>query len=230
MTYPPRGMAPSRLDFRIDALASGSQARAATFQTLHGPVETPVFMPVGTQAAVQRAVSGVAGGRGLARAAREHLPPAAASGAGGLPPYRRHPPVHELGRPRAHRLRRVPDLLAAPLARADRRGGRVPELRRRQGGAAEPRAVDRHAGRDRQRHHDGARPVRQLRGRPRLGAGRPGAHPPLGRAQPRRAGRLGPVAVRHRAGSALRRPARRERRVPVRPALRRPGDRRAGGR
>jgi queuine tRNA-ribosyltransferase len=46
-------MAPSRLDFRIDAQASGSRARAATFRTLHGPVETPLFMPVGTQAAVR---------------------------------------------------------------------------------------------------------------------------------------------------------------------------------
>ena len=44
---------PSRLGFRIDALASDSQARAATFRTLHGEVETPLFMPVGTQAAVK---------------------------------------------------------------------------------------------------------------------------------------------------------------------------------
>ncbi len=43
----------SRLELRIDAQASGSQARAATFRTLHGDVETPVFMPVGTQAAVK---------------------------------------------------------------------------------------------------------------------------------------------------------------------------------
>jgi queuine tRNA-ribosyltransferase len=46
-------MALSRLGFRIDAQASGSRARAATFRTLHGPVETPLFMPVGTQAAVR---------------------------------------------------------------------------------------------------------------------------------------------------------------------------------
>ena len=53
MPYASGCMAPSRLDFRIDAQASGSQARAATFRTLHGPVETPIFMPVGTQAAVK---------------------------------------------------------------------------------------------------------------------------------------------------------------------------------
>jgi queuine tRNA-ribosyltransferase len=46
-------MVRSRLDFRIDAQASGSRARAATFRTPHGLVETPLFMPVGTQAAVR---------------------------------------------------------------------------------------------------------------------------------------------------------------------------------
>ena len=43
----------SRLSFRIDAQASDSQARAATFRTLHGEVATPLFMPVGTQAVVK---------------------------------------------------------------------------------------------------------------------------------------------------------------------------------
>ena len=43
----------SRLSFRIDAQASGSQARAGTFRTLHGEVATPLFMPVGTQAVVK---------------------------------------------------------------------------------------------------------------------------------------------------------------------------------
>jgi len=43
----------SRLNFRLDALAAGSRARAATFQTLHNEVRTPLFMPVGTQATVK---------------------------------------------------------------------------------------------------------------------------------------------------------------------------------
>ena len=43
----------SRLKFTLEAEASGSKARAATFQTLHGEVKTPVFMPVGTQATVK---------------------------------------------------------------------------------------------------------------------------------------------------------------------------------
>ena len=43
----------SRLNFRVDALATGSRARAATFRTLHNEVKTPLFMPVGTQATVK---------------------------------------------------------------------------------------------------------------------------------------------------------------------------------
>ncbi len=43
----------SRLNFQLDAQASGSRARAATFRTLHNEVQTPLFMPVGTQATVK---------------------------------------------------------------------------------------------------------------------------------------------------------------------------------
>ena len=46
-------MNPSRLNFHLDAQASGSRARAATFRTLHNEVRTPLFMPVGTQATVK---------------------------------------------------------------------------------------------------------------------------------------------------------------------------------
>jgi queuine tRNA-ribosyltransferase len=43
----------SRLDFQLQARATGSRARAATFRTLHGLIQTPLFMPVGTQATVK---------------------------------------------------------------------------------------------------------------------------------------------------------------------------------
>ena len=43
----------TRLDFSLEREANGSRARAARFQTLHGKVETPIFMPVGTQATVK---------------------------------------------------------------------------------------------------------------------------------------------------------------------------------
>jgi len=43
----------NRLNFRVEARATGSRARAATFRTLHNEVLTPLFMPVGTQATVK---------------------------------------------------------------------------------------------------------------------------------------------------------------------------------
>jgi len=43
----------SRLQFKLEKTASGSQARAGSFTALHGSVKTPVFMPVGTQATVK---------------------------------------------------------------------------------------------------------------------------------------------------------------------------------
>src|SRR5262245_38243093 len=45
--------AQTRLDFTLEGESRGSKARAATFRTLHGEVETPVFIPVGTQATVK---------------------------------------------------------------------------------------------------------------------------------------------------------------------------------
>lgn len=43
----------SRLNFRLEKVASGSRARATTFRTLHNEVQTPLFMPVGTRATVR---------------------------------------------------------------------------------------------------------------------------------------------------------------------------------
>lgn len=46
-------MSNGRLNFKLEAVATGSRARAATFKTLHNEVKTPLFMPVGTQATVK---------------------------------------------------------------------------------------------------------------------------------------------------------------------------------
>ena len=43
----------SRLDFTVQAQTAESSARACTFTTLHNTVETPVFMPVATRAALR---------------------------------------------------------------------------------------------------------------------------------------------------------------------------------
>ncbi|HSS38381.1 MAG TPA: tRNA-guanine transglycosylase, partial [Polyangia bacterium] len=44
-------MAPPPGTFQVTARAG--RARGGVLQTAHGPVETPVFMPVGTQASVK---------------------------------------------------------------------------------------------------------------------------------------------------------------------------------
>ena len=41
------------MPFAFDILAHSGSARRARLSTAHGPVETPVFMPVGTQATVK---------------------------------------------------------------------------------------------------------------------------------------------------------------------------------
>src|SRR5262245_54221444 len=43
----------TRLPFTVQKESRNSKARAATLQTLHGVVHTPIFMPVGTQATVK---------------------------------------------------------------------------------------------------------------------------------------------------------------------------------
>ncbi|HRO66625.1 MAG TPA: tRNA-guanine transglycosylase, partial [Pseudobdellovibrionaceae bacterium] len=43
----------SRLNFHLEAEAQDSKARAGRFMTAHGPIQTPIFMPVGTQATVK---------------------------------------------------------------------------------------------------------------------------------------------------------------------------------
>src|SRR5437763_426645 len=41
------------MSFRFTLLATDGSARRGRFETPHGPVETPVFMPVGTQGTVK---------------------------------------------------------------------------------------------------------------------------------------------------------------------------------
>jgi queuine tRNA-ribosyltransferase len=43
----------TRLNFTVERECSATNARAAKFHTLHGEVETPIFIPVGTQATVK---------------------------------------------------------------------------------------------------------------------------------------------------------------------------------
>src|ERR1700687_5920739 len=43
----------SSFSFTVEAECSESWARAGTIQTAHGSIQTPIFMPVGTQATVK---------------------------------------------------------------------------------------------------------------------------------------------------------------------------------
>ncbi|MBA3821148.1 MAG: tRNA guanosine(34) transglycosylase Tgt, partial [Deltaproteobacteria bacterium] len=42
-----------RVKFQLEATATGTRARAATITTLHGTIQTPIFMPVGTRGTVR---------------------------------------------------------------------------------------------------------------------------------------------------------------------------------
>ena len=41
------------MEFTLQYTATDSKARAGLIQTDHGPIETPIFMPVGTAAAMK---------------------------------------------------------------------------------------------------------------------------------------------------------------------------------
>jgi hypothetical protein len=103
-------------DSRIRPSASGSRARAATFRTLHGVIQTPLFMPVGTQATVkaQTPESLHASGSQILLANTYHLllrpGPEVFEKMGGIHRFMKWP---GLG---AHGLGRLSDFLAAALA------------------------------------------------------------------------------------------------------------------
>ncbi|MBB63703.1 MAG: tRNA guanosine(34) transglycosylase Tgt, partial [Waddliaceae bacterium] len=42
-----------RLNFRVEKVAEGTRARLGSIETEHGTIQTPIFMPVGTRAAVK---------------------------------------------------------------------------------------------------------------------------------------------------------------------------------
>ena len=132
--------------------------------------------------------------------AREHLPlgHAPRGGAGGR--GRGHPPLHELRRPHAHRLRRIPGVLAGRHREALRRRGHVPVHLRRQQDPLDARGEHAHPGAHRRRHRHAAGPVRPLPRHPRVRGARRGLLQRLGASLP--GGPYAPRsdALRHRAG------------------------------
>ena len=92
------------------------RARLAVLQTGHGPVETPVFMPVGTQGAVkailQRDLKEMGVRMVLANAYHLYLRPGDALDQG----YGRHSEVCRMGRGRIDGQRRIPDFQSGSAA------------------------------------------------------------------------------------------------------------------
>jgi hypothetical protein len=69
--------------FEILARDPGSAARRGRLWTAHGPVETPVFMPVGTQGSVKAMSPAELQEDGLPHSAGQHLSPERPAGHGG---------------------------------------------------------------------------------------------------------------------------------------------------
>ena len=112
--------------------ADGStRARIGRLTLTHGVVETPQFMPVGTNATVKAlSPDDIRDGRRLDHP-RQHLPPLPATRARADRAARRPAPVHGLGRPDPHRLGRLPGRLARRPAGRRRRRRDVPQPPRR---------------------------------------------------------------------------------------------------
>ena len=150
------------MNFRLEAEAAGSRARAATFRTLHNEVQTPLFMPVGTQATVKAQLTRTLEEAGsqilLANTYHLLLRP-------GPEVFRRTGGIHGFMSWERSVLTDSGgfQIFSLPHSRAmSEEGARLPELSRRPDDPAQPGGQHRDAERDRQRHHDGARSMHRL--------------------------------------------------------------------
>ena len=135
-------------------------ARAGLLTTPHGPVETPVFMPVGTAGHRQGAHARDGPRRRRADHPGQHLSPRPSAGRRTHPRPRRPAQLHELAGADPHRLGRVPGL--QPRRRRSKitdHGGEVQEPHRRHPARTHARAGRRDPGEPRLRHRHGARRV-----------------------------------------------------------------------
>ncbi len=153
--------------FRWVATARGSSARAGVLETLHGPVLTPVFMPVGTQATVKAQLPQTLLDSGsqvlLANTYHLLLRP-------GPEVLRRMGGIHRfMSWPRAV----LTDsggyqVFSLPGARTvSEEGATFRSYVDHKHGAPLPRVEHRDPDRHRRRHHDGLRPLRGVDSRPR---------------------------------------------------------------
>ena len=134
----------ARYEVQVPPPADGStRARLGRLTLTHGVVETPQFMPVGTNATVKALdPDEIARDRRLDHP-RQHVPPVPAPGPRAHRAARRPAPVHGLGRPDPDRLGRVPGRLARRPAGRRRRRRHVPLPSRRLHPPVHARARDR---------------------------------------------------------------------------------------
>ena len=153
----------------------------------HGVVETPQFMPVGTNATVKALTPGRHPRDRRLDHPRQHLPPVPAARPRADRPARRPASVHGLGRPDPDRLGRLPGRLARRPAGRRRGRGHVPEPSRRLAPPVHAGARDRRPGGARLGHRGRLRPAGLPELAARRGRGGDRADPPLGGAVARRA-------------------------------------------
>ena len=158
---------------------------------------------------------------GHADPARQHVPPRAPARPRDAPGRRRAPPVHGVGRPDPHRLRRLPGVLARRPPRRDRGRRHVPQPPHRRHAPLYARVRRRHAARHRVGRDDGARRAHAGDRRPRRGPARERPDGEVGGAGVRPPPRDG-AALRARPGPLPDRPGRRLRRRPPRERRRAP--------
>ena len=188
--------------FSFRLIGNDGTARRGEFSTPHGRVQTPAFMPVGTQATVKglapEAVRATGAEILLGNTYHLMLRP----GRGADRRARRPAQIHELERADPDRLRRLPGHVAVRASQDQRQGRHLPLAHRRHHGGPHARARHRDPVAARRRHFDAARRVHQAAEHAGRARARDAAVARLGRAlQARvRERRSGAGAVRHRAG------------------------------
>ena len=216
----------SETPFAFRVTHTDGRARRGVMTTAHGDIETPAFMPVGTQGAVKaithRDLESLGAEVVLGNTYHLYLRP----GGRAHRAARRPAPVHRLAAADPDRQRRLSGLQPVVAAHDHRRGRALPIASRRLGSSADAGEGGRHPGASRIGHRDGARrvrgaPLRHSRGRrrdaadARLGAPRTRSHARAAIAPGRRRDghQSGPGAVRDRAGRRLPGASRGERRA-----------------
>ena len=142
------------MKFQILSKDPGSSARAGRIETARGPVDTPVFMPVGTAGSVKSLSPDELESLGRANHSWKYLSPLPAPGGRKSRPPGRASQIHGLGSPGSDGQRRFPGLQPRQDKQDRGRGRPFPIAHRRLPPPSYPRGGYRHPEKPRGRHHD----------------------------------------------------------------------------